>query len=420
MEFFKRMGDTVARRWKACDYDERLFPEIATEALAEYPPCANVGLGDIVRWATVSDGLPFQIDIEAKFGDPPLTVYIGRGFRIEVLFWLSGTPAIHQHSFSGAFHVMQGSSIHSIWTFEPTERLETRLLIGDVTFRDVEVLRRGDTRQILAGDEMYHATFHIDRPSISVVVRTTSEVDKFPQYSLLPPAIAHASQQEIPTLQRQIQLMKMLIKSKNRTEHQELAKHLFATKDALTIYETVMATHGLIEDEEEREDVLEIARAKHPRLIEVLERVLTRERARQRLLHLHRSMTSPDLKYFVALLLNVPDGIAMMELIERRYPMRSPVDAVMGWARELSQQGALGLELPEPWLPVLESMLPISSVEGAISTSTSESGWESDVREIARAIRGCWLLGSLFRRELRPHTLHRIPRLRASLLLRRH
>src|SRR5262245_22949616 len=138
MEFFERMGRWVAKRWKACNYDERRFPAIATDALGEFPPHQSASLWDVVRWATTADELPFQDDIEARFGNPPLTVYDGRGFRIEVLFWIHGVPGIHQHSFSGAFHVMKGSSIHTLWDFEPTERIETRLLLGKVSLREVE------------------------------------------------------------------------------------------------------------------------------------------------------------------------------------------------------------------------------------------------------------------------------------------
>jgi hypothetical protein len=35
------------------------------------------------------------------------------GTRIEALFWVDGTTSIHQHSFSGAFQVLAGKSIHS-------------------------------------------------------------------------------------------------------------------------------------------------------------------------------------------------------------------------------------------------------------------------------------------------------------------
>ncbi len=147
---------------------------------------------DVAKWGLTAERLPPQVDLSAKFGQPPLTVYSGRDFRIEVLFWVQGVPAIHQHSFSGAFHVMHGSSLQSLWDFEPTEQVAMRLAFGRVSLKKAELLRKGDSRPIIAGNRLIHSTFHLDRPSLTVVVRTVGETDQLPQYSYLPPTIAYA------------------------------------------------------------------------------------------------------------------------------------------------------------------------------------------------------------------------------------
>jgi hypothetical protein len=45
-------------------------------------------------------------------------VYEDPRVYIQILFWLEGRRDIHQHEFSGAFHVLTGSSIHSMFAFE--------------------------------------------------------------------------------------------------------------------------------------------------------------------------------------------------------------------------------------------------------------------------------------------------------------
>jgi len=152
VEFFQRLGSMVTRLWKERDYNEEDFPEVASRGLSELPPDQHVSFWDVSKWALTCERLPGQADLSAKFGQPPLTVFGGRDFRIEVLFWVQGIPAIHQHSFSGAFHVMHGSSLQSLWEFEPTEQVAMRLALGRVSLKKAELLRKGDSRPIIAGN----------------------------------------------------------------------------------------------------------------------------------------------------------------------------------------------------------------------------------------------------------------------------
>jgi hypothetical protein len=290
-----------------------------------------------VKWATTADALPAQADLDAKFGDPPLTVYCGRQFRIEVLFWTQGAPAIHQHSFSGAFHVLHGSSIHTLWTFERKRRIENRLLVGRTMLQHSELLHAGDNRRILAGDAMFHATYHLNRPTVSVVIRTLVETDQQPQYMLLPPSIAVAASEEIPSVRRQTQLLSMLLESGRLAECFELMNHLLAVKDAYSIYEFLVAAFDRIGDEEDRLELIARARLRHPELLDALFPALIRKEAGDALIDIHRALNSEDLRFFVALLRNVPDRTRIVALVRERYPARSPTELCEGWTRELEQ-----------------------------------------------------------------------------------
>src|SRR4051794_26155989 len=98
MEFFEKLGAAVERQWQAIDRDERAFPEIAVRAISEADPQRNLGYLEAIREALTGRLLP-QADPEASFGEPPLTLYTGGGFFIDLLFWLDGTTSIHQHAF---------------------------------------------------------------------------------------------------------------------------------------------------------------------------------------------------------------------------------------------------------------------------------------------------------------------------------
>ncbi len=185
---FDDLGDTVTRIWEENDYDEEAFADVATKALIESRILETVDPADVVDWLVSSPRIPEQKYRE--FGQPPINMYLGKNFLIEVLFWLDSTTAIHQHAFAGAFGVLAGSSVHSHYQFELMQSVSEQLMLGEVNFMSSELLKRGDVRTIHIGNRFIHALFHLDRPSLSVVVRTRSLAHHKPQYAYLKPWIA--------------------------------------------------------------------------------------------------------------------------------------------------------------------------------------------------------------------------------------
>ncbi len=402
MEFFQRLGALVTRLWKERNYNEEHFPEVASRGLSELPPDQHVSFWDVAKWALTCERLPGQADLSATFGQPPLTVFGGRDFRIEVLFWVQGIPAIHQHSFSGAFHVMHGSSLQSLWEFEPTEQVTMRLALGRVSLKKAELLRRGDSRPIIAGKRLIHSTFHLDRPSLTVVVRTLGEANKQPQYSYLPPTIAYDSFAIVPSVQRRTQLLRMLLISDKRAEYNEIARHVLGTEDAYSVFQFLLSTFELIEDEDERHDLLLAAQWKHPKLIEALRPALLQAERRNKIVQVRERVSNSDLQFFLALLLNITERPAILSLIEQRYPSRDPVAAIVTWVRELSELGVLGVRFPEPWLLMLQCLLMKRSdheIQQAFSkqyVTEHMPSVKSGLGELSAGLQNSWLLEPVF------------------------
>src|SRR5690349_464094 len=115
--YFQHLGQSIERAWLTRSYDEEVFPSLVLDALEEHPPVEHVGVEDIVDWM-FSPLQEFRQPSQQKlFGEPPVMLFQGPRFYIEALFWLSGTTDIHEHGFSGAFTVLEGSSVHSHWRF---------------------------------------------------------------------------------------------------------------------------------------------------------------------------------------------------------------------------------------------------------------------------------------------------------------
>src|SRR6187431_1748375 len=148
---FEALGRTVLERWKRENFSLTKFPAIARAALDERSPAAHVDLATLVRDFLLNDEQPFQTD--SDFGQPELVAYSHPRFYVQLLFWTDGTTAIHQHEFSGAFHVMHGSSIHAHYEFEKARPVTPYIRVGNLRMKKMEILESGRTVAIVSGQQ---------------------------------------------------------------------------------------------------------------------------------------------------------------------------------------------------------------------------------------------------------------------------
>src|ERR1700728_1922875 len=399
MHYFDELGSVVGQLWKQRNYDYRLFPEVAQAALCDLPPTQHTSLEDAAKFGLTKEPLPYQHDIAAHFGQPPLTVYLGRDFRIEVLFWINSTPSVHQHSFSGAFSVLHGSSLHLSWGFETEQRVTTHLFYGDVVLKHAEILQLGDLRPILAGDGFVHTTFHLDRPSVSVVIRTLSEEDRQPQYAYLPPTICWDPYERIFSYRRREQLLGMLIHSDRMAEYQELINSLIDTSDTYATFRYLLHAAYAVKRKETFDDLLRHAAEGHSRLIEKLSPALSRLRRQNLIVQLRETVANPDVRFVLALLANITDKATLLRLLKQRYMSQDPIAVLVKAVGELSANNLLSSHFDDAWLLMLECLLNGMSDIGEISrifkqkyASDQVDAQDAQLRSLALTLGQFWLV----------------------------
>lgn len=188
--YFEQLGQEIERAWAACRYDDVAFTDIAFDALSAVAPPPGLTPEELLAEAILADDLPRQHDPASVFGEPPVTVYRRGRFFISVLSWFDGTTSIHDHGFPGAFRVLHGSSVHTSHTYDVAHEASRQLSVGTLTGTHSEILRPGDVRPIRIGRDGIHSLFHLDRPSVTVVVRTERMVEPTPEYLYLRPGMA--------------------------------------------------------------------------------------------------------------------------------------------------------------------------------------------------------------------------------------
>ena len=210
MDVFNELGHAVHGRWRRVDFDDRAFPAIACEALHSWSLHGRITYDDVIDWVAQATVLPIQTDLEAAFGEPPVVVYSDSRFHIGVLFWATATTAVHQHSFSGAFTVISGSSVQSQYQFIVRERVNEHMLFGDLQLERCGILTRGDVEPIYPGDGLIHSVFHLQMPSVSVVIRTHRDPGTSVQHKYFRPYLALDPFFSNPETTRRLQILDLL------------------------------------------------------------------------------------------------------------------------------------------------------------------------------------------------------------------
>jgi hypothetical protein len=367
MEFFTRLGTQIDDAWKQADYDEASFSEIAARGLEAMRPSDHVTMMDIIHWVHSTRTLVRETGYDGNFGQPPIVVFRAPHFFIEVLFWADATTAIHQHRFSGAFHVLSGSSIHTEYAFEESRRYNDRLLLGDLTTKSVEYLEKGSVRPIRPGAGMIHALFHLDNPSISVVVRNGTSAVSGPQHAYLSSGIAFDSAYSNEALYLRTRTLEILARSAH-PEWKQLATAAVRDADSLGAFFFLRSLVGLLRSKEEYDAFLDDILPAHAELISHARSFHEADTRERNIIMRRGAIREKEHRLFLALLLNVSSRTEFLRLVEVVYPGESPVERVVGWTEQLSKETALdplsgeresliGLRLDETSLVVFRHLL---------------------------------------------------------------
>ena len=216
------------------------------------------------------------------------------------------------------------------------DSVTARFRTGDLKLRETALLSTGTTLPIASGSGCIHSLFHLEAPSVTIVVRTHSDPGADPQFTYLPPHVAlDPIQNDTLTLRRK-QLLDVLEQTGDPS-YPELVLRMIGELDlergffilqngighlrSLGVWETIWAAfvkkHG----------------AKARPLLATLEEIVRRDA----IVAMRAMVTDPDLRFFLALLLTIPDRKQILEMIADRYK-GSPLEIIQHWALELLHQ----------------------------------------------------------------------------------
>ncbi|MEZ4315029.1 MAG: hypothetical protein R3F14_44010 [Polyangiaceae bacterium] len=374
MKIYRELGERVDRAFERAGRDVRSFARIAADALHDAHIPERSGPDDVLAWVFAASELPPQNDLAEAFGEPPITVYRGRDFHVEVLFWLRTVTTVHGHGFSGAFQALSGERLQTRHAFVPATQAEAaakaevapnaetaapaevltgevrhlggEVLTGEVRHLGGEVLTPGDVVEI--NRDLVHAVVHLEEPSATIVVRTGSDPDAGPQLDLRAPWLAHDPFHTAEARLRKVQALRLLCQT---DEPRALARavDLLARADLATTLDVLDLTYRTFGTEAHIAPLLDAARAHHgPALTAKLLDVLREDRRLRAAQSLRRTTPDPSARFFLALLHHVPTRDDMLPLIAARFPGADPIGLIERFLDDVSGTSRAGVDTADP------------------------------------------------------------------------
>jgi hypothetical protein len=339
--YFQRLGERIERAWLCHSYDEEIFPRLALDELEREPPFGQVETTDLIDWTFGPLHEIQQPGSSELFGEPPVMLYQAPRFYIEALFWFSGTTAIHQHGFSGAFAVLAGSSVHSHWRFVPERTINSRMLCGRLERVTTEILRPGGMRPIYAGKRLIHQLFHLEIPSVTLVIRTAAEKNHLPQLSYLLPGLAIDNFDQDPLRKRRLTFLHNMACGQI-DGLAEYARRMVESGDLVALYHTFSLLTQSTVDTELLDELYHIARQRHREIVDLIQQVCAGERRTRVVTALRAKVSDPEARFLLALLMLMPDRAAIFETIRLQFPNAEPLETIETWLERISGKEIIG------------------------------------------------------------------------------
>jgi len=361
MQPFHDLGTRIHRAWESEHFSEQIFPQIAADALAAERITERLSGDDVLQWVLAASNLPAQEDLRASFGQPPITVYRGRRFHIQVLYWLDGSTTIHRHGFCGAFQVLEGGSLHSRWRFSTRCRVSSRMLFGHSELLGAEFLHRGQIVPITP--DLTHGLFHLDAPSVTIVVRTDGETADGPQYEYHPPTIAVDPFFVDPLAERQLQVLHLL-RASGHPESELRAADLVGRADLHTVFRILHQSMRNGSTLAQLEALANAARVRHGEFVDEI-MLSIREGLRRRAIHgLRRHIREAEGRFFLALLQNLPDRASILRVLREERPGQDPHAVVKKLIAEYAHR--VGVDISDDLERILVDALLDDATDAAI------------------------------------------------------
>ena len=326
-EAVKSLGTEIERRFGAVHYESSMLPEIAGEELQRANLANRISYKELLQSLVASNSIKQSYD---KFSDFQQTVWHGEYFQIDFLLWLNSKTGKHQHGFCGAFQVIQGSSCQSTFLFSRSKCINDRLELGEVNWLNTKILRRGDVQKICGGQEFIHSVTHLQKPSMTLLVRSVNTPQHLPQWSYYSPCVRMnpfvAPQRIDYTLTKKIRAVDVAWEC-DLDFGDELANQVLERCDLETAFRfMILADRPTCDGQAQKwkDAVHHRLMSRWPKFWPSLKKAVDENDRVLEVGRKRKTVSDPHQRFILEVLLTVPDRDAILDLVSAEFPNEDP------------------------------------------------------------------------------------------------
>ena len=375
LAYFGSLGDFVDQRWESVGRHPDELAAIAVDALESIEEPAELTPEVVLQLMAMGTSLPRQLNSSDRFGEPPVIAYRTEDFEIQVLNWMEGSTSVHQHAFDGAFKVQSGSSLHVEHDFSQRDELaEGHVITGVLASRSSEILRPGAIRPIVSGPSFIHALFHLERPSVTIVIRNKTSGLPFPQYDYRLPGVGFDVLYKDDPFAMRLRALRALVRL-DRARGIVAAREIVREQDLWTgfrICDEWASSYGLGPD---LDSLIDCMNYRAPSLAEVMPAMYFERNRVGRILARRGMMRDARHRLLLALIVNLPDAGAVRRILASVEPDRDPNEVILEVVQDMASpehRGASGLVLSSKDLEALQQHLTSGLTDGVLDSIAKE------------------------------------------------
>jgi hypothetical protein len=204
-------------------------------------------------------------------------------------------------------------------------------------------LRVGGARRIHSGDRLIHQLFHLDLPSVTVVVRTYEERNKLPQYRYLSPGLAIDPDDGEGLRTRRLIFLRGMVNGQI-DGLRERALQLIDTADVENTYYAFSVMNVKKVDDALLDELYAVARRRHGEVVDLFRRACEGERRIRLATALRAKVTDPEARFLLALLMLMPDREAVFDTLQLQYPGAEPLPTIEKLLAAMSGKDTIGFD----------------------------------------------------------------------------
>jgi hypothetical protein len=206
-DVLRRLGERVTASWRARDFDERAYADVARTALAGDDGVGAIEVDALLAELAAAPDLPRPSEDVSGLGHVAVTAYRDGHHVIDVHVASDVSFAVVRPCWVGAYRLLRGALVHTTYAIAGRP-VHSGFVVGDVMRGAPELVVAGGHGDMPWDERVGHRLVHLAPLGVAIALKTEGAIRNALRF--LPPAVAYAPVKRAPQRRAQHELIAAL------------------------------------------------------------------------------------------------------------------------------------------------------------------------------------------------------------------